>query len=1264
MSAAASSPYKGLSPFGDSDLDALLFFGRERDREIVVANLIASRLTVLYGPSGVGKSSLLHAGVARALRALPEQPLVVVFSSWGEDPAEALAREVAREADVDLGSLIDTVRAAEAARGDVYLVLDQAEEYFLYHPEGSAFEDGLAAVLSEQLRVNVLLSLREDALAKLDRFKGRIPTILGNYLRLDRLDRTAGEAAIVRPVERFHSLGGIAVEIEPALVDVVLGQVAAGRIHHGLGGEGEIDSGANGGRVEAPYLQLVMERLWDIELEEHSPCLRLATLERLGGSEQIVAEHLAVALAALTVSQRDVAAALFNQLVTPSGTKIAHDAHDLAQYAGVAESEALPVLESLAASRILRTVAEDGDSASGYEIFHDVLAGAVLAWRTEHMAARSLARERADARRRHRRLAIVAAASLVGLVAMAAVTAYALSQRNEAQQQAAVAEAAQQQADRQEALAKQEARKAVASAAEAEQAQQEAEQAQQEAEASAQAAADAELVAEQQATAATQAETEATASADAATASQEDAQQQAVAATAARKEASKQAARAEDARKRAVAQQRSAESRALLATALSNLATNPEASLSQAVQAAAIEASPAAEVVLRQALLGSRVRDILPGGGGPLAFAGFAGGGATLQEQHTGSNDQRVVTVTASGEVRVFDARSAVLLSRRASAGAVAVAAVSPDGRLVATAGRDGTVRLISVAGASLLRQLEHGSSVMSIAFSPDGTKLVSSGTNQAARIWDVASGSLLRRIPHARAVQRASFSPDGKSVLTVSGDRSARLFDVANGQLLRTFDQRGAVLSATFSPGGDRIVTTGRDAYPRLWETATGVRIRELTGHGGNVLGAAFSPSGDRLVTFGTDTTGRVWNGVSGELEATLIGQTGSILSASFGRDGRAILTASRDGTARVWDAGTGNPDLLLLGHGGAVTAAAFSGDGRTALTASADGTTRLWLAQRDPRLRFIGSQQGGATSIGFSPDGHLVATGGVDGTARVWRRQGGLTATIDNVGAVTSVSFGPRGVTLLTASLDGKARIWAFASGRLTQTLGKGGAPVRSASYDPSGRRVVIGGDDGTARVFEVGSGRELRVLRHAAPVVSARFSPDGTLIATASGKVAYLWRVSDGRSWRLRGHRDDVTSVAFSRDGERLVTASRDHDVVIWNLETRRVEQTLSGHAATVAGAVFSGDGRWVATAGPVRAGIWQVGKSPLRDGRLLFLGGNTKALTGVDFSLDGRYVAVTGSDGSVGVYDCVLCGNARQLAGVARARLDRLAAERRR
>ena len=130
-----ASPYKGLTPFADTAIDAMLFFGRERDVEIVCANVVASRLTVLYGPSGVGKSSLLSAAVARRLRELPEHPVVVVFSAWSERPAEALAQAVAAEAGVETAdSLATTVARASEARGDVYLLLDQAEEYFLYHP--------------------------------------------------------------------------------------------------------------------------------------------------------------------------------------------------------------------------------------------------------------------------------------------------------------------------------------------------------------------------------------------------------------------------------------------------------------------------------------------------------------------------------------------------------------------------------------------------------------------------------------------------------------------------------------------------------------------------------------------------------------------------------------------------------------------------------------------------------------------------------------------------------------------------------------------------------------------------------------------------------------------------------------------------------------------------------------------------------------------------------------------------------------------------
>src|SRR5205807_5104724 len=111
-----------------------------------------------------------------ALRRLHDAA-VVVFSSWAGDPRAGLAEAIDAAVGIETeGTLAERLRAAsEAVGGNVYAILDQFEEYFLYH-EDDPFADELAAAISEPgLRANFLLGLREDTLAKLDAFKGRIP---------------------------------------------------------------------------------------------------------------------------------------------------------------------------------------------------------------------------------------------------------------------------------------------------------------------------------------------------------------------------------------------------------------------------------------------------------------------------------------------------------------------------------------------------------------------------------------------------------------------------------------------------------------------------------------------------------------------------------------------------------------------------------------------------------------------------------------------------------------------------------------------------------------------------------------------------------------------------------------------------------------------------------------------------------------------------------------------------------------------------------
>ncbi len=421
------APYKGLVPYTDDD--AALFFGRDAERSIIVANLRSSRFTLLYGPSGVGKSSVVGAGVVHFLRERAKQNLakrgtpefaVVYFNQWRDDPVAGLLRAVREQVETLLGQTFEDPQTTrfktldeqlkmwvERVGGDLLILLDQFEDYFLYHPNedgpGTFVEEFPRVVTDREARVNFVISIREDAVAKLDRFEGRIPTLFDNYIRIDHLDRAAAREAMIKPIEQYNKAvgdAGMKVSIEPALVDAVLDQVKTGRVSLTDTGVGAIknDNGANGHdpgveRIETPFLQLVMTRLWDEELRNGSHTLRLETLQRLGGAERIVRTHLDKTLGALPAVERQAAAGMFHYLVTPSGTKIAHTARDLAEYTHTQEKQLTPVLEKMSASgiRILRPVApppDQLDAPTRYEIFHDVLAPAMLDWRRRYLQQR------------------------------------------------------------------------------------------------------------------------------------------------------------------------------------------------------------------------------------------------------------------------------------------------------------------------------------------------------------------------------------------------------------------------------------------------------------------------------------------------------------------------------------------------------------------------------------------------------------------------------------------------------------------------------------------------------------------------------------------------------------------------------------------------------------------------------------------------------------------------------------------------------------
>jgi hypothetical protein len=371
-----SGPYVGLRPFAPSHQP--YFFGRDREVRIISSNALANPLTVLYGPGGVGKSSTLQAGVVPRLESR-ERTAVVYFRQWQHPQFHAeLKAECVRRLDAlsptagtsrDSAALedrpLDDVLATRAPY-TVVLLLDQFEEYLASYPPSrdSAFEAEVARLVnSEQSAVKVLISVREELLASLDRFDVRIAHVLLNRLRLDPLSSESGREAIVRPLAAYREQTGTSVAADEELVTLLLDQVAINPQHAGTAGSWPI---------EPAFLQLVLERLWI----EHAGASRFEVkhLTHLGGARTILQQHVNRSLEALPSPLRKTARSVLRSLVTPvRGETLELMLEDVAASAGASVDDTYAVLADLERAGIVRQLAP-----KRFEIAHAMFGAAIL----------------------------------------------------------------------------------------------------------------------------------------------------------------------------------------------------------------------------------------------------------------------------------------------------------------------------------------------------------------------------------------------------------------------------------------------------------------------------------------------------------------------------------------------------------------------------------------------------------------------------------------------------------------------------------------------------------------------------------------------------------------------------------------------------------------------------------------------------------------------------------------------------------------------
>lgn len=460
-------------------------------------------------------------------------------------------------------------------------------------------------------------------------------------------------------------------------------------------------------------------------------------------------------------------------------------------------------------------------------------------------------------------------------------------------------------------------------------------------------------------------------------------------------------------------------------------------------------------------------------------FAGHVGGANHLCFSPNGEN---LAVACGNNHIKLWKTDGSLLTEISAHNERVWKVAFSPDGRLLASASADNTVKIWQVENTGLILQTtldNYQNWVTSISFSPDGQRLATASWDNTVKIWYLSQSGLpvLQAVfnGHTDKVNSVCFSKDGVTLASAGADKIIRIWHTGGNCVQTLLGHQGNVLGVSFSPNGEFIATAGFDKTIKIWQK-NGTLQATLSAHQDWVKRVCFSPALNLFLSAGADHTVKIWQFQPPQnqpiLQASFSEHQDWVTALAFRPDGLRFVSASADKTIKVWSV-EGKILQTLTGHTDKVWAVSFSPNGKFLASGSWDRTVKLWNLETGTFIS-LEADTDRVFSVCFSPDGKLLASAGGDKVIKIWQIQETDKPILwqtwpGHSDMILDVCFSPDGKILASASADHTVKLWTL-DGTELQTFAGHKDMVCQVSFSQQENILASAGGDGTVKLWDV--------------------------------------------------------------------------------------------------------------------------------------------------------------------------------------------------